>query len=833
MNRMLMTALVVGSFGAWGIDAGAAVLPGGAVPGTGLAATAAEASVRGCDILDPAHCMMPFPSDHFTTTAAPGSIQSAARGGTGKRIDINILGMPRNVAGKPVDPTEWNRNDGFSPGQMIVTVVPGLAFDADTGAVAGAPPITDIRASLFDPDASVMVIDADTGTRHPVWAEMDLNAGFFLPSEGIEDPNPEPPALIIRPARNFQEGHRYIVVLRNMRNDAGKPIPANPAFAACRDGGGDLVLPQVAERCAELERNVFAPLAAISAANPLVDVPRDDSLFLAWDFTVASQQSLTGRLLAMRDDAFASLDGAAPGFTVDKVTQNPNDLVARRIEGTFTVPSYLVPPDASPLGESQEFQQLLAQLEANYPDVFAQLKGQCGDIAPVGEVCDIFDPAGAARLAATFNLPPNRLYYDPTDGVGNPPYGDGLPDRSGTLSVPYICNVPRAALGQGDNGQPVLKQPARPSLYGHGLLGSRSEVNNTSHVATMGDAHDIMYCATDWYGFSEGDLPNVLSTLLDLSLFPVVPDASQQGMLNFMFLARLLKHPQGFASDPAFQVDGRPVFDTDAVFYDGNSQGGILGGVVVATSPDIDRGVLGVPGMNYSTLLRRSKDFDLYSIPLYLAYQDSLDRTFLLSFMEMAWERAENNGYAAHLNHDPLAGLDGEPMPVKRILLHPAFGDHQVTMWSADVMARTMRAAADGSRTDRHPDTVPFALLDPIEPLYETDPSTGVRRFDGSALVIWDEPWTGVVADRCVGQHTPVPPTGNVPPRAGDDPHECPRREVAAQCQKSHFLREDGAVIDVTDVDSREDCPAPDGHGRGGAPDSVPPDVANHGRGTS
>ena len=43
--------------------------------------------------------------------------------------------MPRNVAGKPIDPIEYNRNDGFSPGSPIVTKVPGLdneaALDAD------------------------------------------------------------------------------------------------------------------------------------------------------------------------------------------------------------------------------------------------------------------------------------------------------------------------------------------------------------------------------------------------------------------------------------------------------------------------------------------------------------------------------------------------------------------------------------------------------------------------------------------------------------------------------------------------------------------------------
>ena len=50
--------------------------------------------------------------------------------------------------------------------------------------------------------------------------------------------------------------------------------------------------------------------------------------------------------------------------------------------------------------------------------------------------------------------------------------------------------------------------------------------------------------------------------------------------------------------------------DTRAgVVYDGNSQGGILGGVLVAVSPDVKRGVLGVTAMNYSILLNRSVDF--------------------------------------------------------------------------------------------------------------------------------------------------------------------------------------------------------------------------------
>ena len=67
-------------------------------------------------------------------------------------------------------------------------------------------------------------------------------------------------------------------------------------------------------------------------------------------------------------------------------------------------------------------------------------------------------------------------------------------------------------------------------------------------------------------------------------------------------------HPQGFSASPAFQVGAaHGVIDTRALFYDGNSQGGIMGGALTAVAPDFTRAVLGVPGMNYSTLLRAQR----------------------------------------------------------------------------------------------------------------------------------------------------------------------------------------------------------------------------------
>ena len=88
-------------------------------------------------------------------------------------MNFNALSMPSNRAGVPINPADYNRNDGFSPGNLIITKVPGLnsqqAFDR-----TGAVPITDI-GRYDDPDQPIVVIDAETGERHPIFSEIDSN----------------------------------------------------------------------------------------------------------------------------------------------------------------------------------------------------------------------------------------------------------------------------------------------------------------------------------------------------------------------------------------------------------------------------------------------------------------------------------------------------------------------------------------------------------------------------------------------------------------------------------------------------------------------------------
>ena len=88
------------------------------VMATGEPPTPNPGNQMACDPIDPSLCMLPWP-DNFYTRPDPSTP-------TGLRLNVSPAATPKNVAGVPIDPTDWNRLDGFSPGSPIVTHVPGI-----------------------------------------------------------------------------------------------------------------------------------------------------------------------------------------------------------------------------------------------------------------------------------------------------------------------------------------------------------------------------------------------------------------------------------------------------------------------------------------------------------------------------------------------------------------------------------------------------------------------------------------------------------------------------------------------------------------------------------
>jgi hypothetical protein len=636
-----------------------------------------------CDEIDTTRCLLPFPSNRFTEAADS----------TDTKLRVHLPeGQLANTSGSTLDVTEWNRNDGFSPGTPMLVSAP----DVDLAA-SEAPPIGDIGQSMEESSPTI-VIDLDTGERLAHWVELDSNApaGQQL--------------LIVRPAAALPEGHRIGVVLGALVDSSGTPLEASLGFRVYRDHL-TTELDIVEERRPDMEE-LFEAAAGLGADR--------STLYAAWDFTVASERNLSERLLTMRDDAFERLGTAAPRFTVNEVvTDDLPDGIGRRVIGTFDVPSYLT---------------------------------------------------GAAE-------PGSRLTGAEDDSV---------PSYAGyDYAANFTCQIPTVAL-DGAGGT------TRPVVYGHGLLGSAGEAEN-SQVAKIASTNDMMYCATDWIGMSEGDVGNAVAILNDLSKFPSLPDRSQQGILNSLFLARLMKADGGFSSHEAFlNTGGTSIIDRAEVYYDGNSQGGIMGGAATAVSTEWTKAVLGVPGMDYALLLSRSVDFNTYFQVLRGAYPDHIDQAIIYPLLSMLWDRGEANGYAQHMTADPYDGT-----PNHQVLLHVGFGDHQVATVAAEMEARTIGAVVRGPALadGRHPDAKPFYGLQ-VQTEFPTDKSV---------LVYWDS-------------GTLPPPPGNITPAASPefaaacstlseddrerdtecaDSHEDPRRAPESILQKDLFLRPDGRIEDT------------------------------------
>jgi hypothetical protein len=273
-------------------------------------------------------------------------------------------------------------------------------------------------------------------------------------------------------------------------------------------------------------------------------------------------------------------------------------------------------------------------------------------------------------------------------------------------------------------------------------------------------------------------VPADAAALGNLNRFEPVVDRLQQGALNSLFLGRLMLNPRGLAANPAFQQNGAAVIETKRLYYDGNSQGGIMGGMLTALAPDWNRAVLGVTGIDYANLLvQRSTDFAPFGSIVYAAYPDQSIHPLILDLMQQLWDRGDPDGYAEQMTSHPLTGT-----PPHQVLMQVAYGDHQVSMYAAAVEARTVGASAYRPALDatRAADGRLFFGL----------PSIAKFPFRGSAIEIWDS-GPGRVQPPPISNLPPVDSTTNI------DPHEDVRNTPAAQLQMSDFWRPSGKVADV------------------------------------
>ena len=356
----------------------------------------------------------------------------------------------------------------------------------------------------------------------------------------------------------------------------------------------------------------------------------------------------------------------------------------------------------------------------------------------IDEVVEDFDVDNIAyRIEGTMTVP-TYLTDDDWPGVLQLD-ADGMPEQVGTTQVEFEVLIPHSA----------TMEPAALLQYGHGLLGEKEQIDS-SHFRSFINEYNYVLFAVDWIGMAAEDEPQIAYSLNEgwIDDIGIMMDRMHQGTLNQLLAMRMMS--TSFADDPMFGS----MIDPDQRYYHGISQGGILGGVYMALTTDVDRGALGVMGQPYNLLLLRSVDFELFFDIVRATWPDPRDVHMTLSLTQQLWDRVEPNGYTSHIRRDLLPGT-----PQHEVFMRAALGDHQVTTLGAHVMARSI----DMPHLDTGLRQIPGleTVAGPVE---------------GSAYVEYD---FGLPPD----------PVCNVPQASCEDPHGKLRKLEVARQQLDHFLR--------------------------------------------
>ncbi len=279
------------------------------------------------------------------------------------------------------------------------------------------------------------------------------------------------------------------------------------------------------------------------------------------------------------------------------------------------------------------------------------------------------DGAVAITISGTFTVP-NCMTGEagPGERLNRDP--DGTVVCEGTVEAPFTAAVPSAVFGAG--------APVPAIVYGHGLLG-----NGEQAIGVAKDFSNAIIIGTDFWGMADEDIPFILQMFQqNFAGGAAVPERLLQSVVNFATLGYVVASDE-FAELPELQGQFGSLVDTAQVYYIGGSQGGIMGGTVVGLAPNLDRGMLGVGGANYSLMVWRSTAFSELETTWGSFHPDSVEREFLFALYQSQFDFSDPLSYDDMLD-DPI--IPGEQ---KVLMLLESIGDSQVPNIASEMMART------------------------------------------------------------------------------------------------------------------------------------------------
>ena len=172
-----------------------------------LSGSVAQAATPGasCQPYGSKPCMFPFP-DNRLTKPDKASV-------TGLQLNLPQAAMPENLNNVRIGVGPYDQSDGFSPGSAILLHISQL----DTQKALNRTHAVGLQnmSAYKAKNAPIVVIDEKTGQRQMIYAQLDANARSAATTD-----------LMILPGSSWQDGHTYVVALRDLRNASGHLISA-------------------------------------------------------------------------------------------------------------------------------------------------------------------------------------------------------------------------------------------------------------------------------------------------------------------------------------------------------------------------------------------------------------------------------------------------------------------------------------------------------------------------------------------------------------------------------------------------------------------------------
>lgn len=259
---------------------------------------------------------------------------------------------------------------------------------------------------------------------------------------------------------------------------------------------------------------------------------------------------------------------------------------------------------------------------------------------------------------------------------------NGEVTQNGTVTFPFTAVVPAAVRDS--------FAPGRALAYGHGVFGTRAEVESASVHTIANQLHAVVF-GIDWWGMSKDDLGIVLDGLVSTPSQALrFSDRVHQAMANWIamqdaILTTLAALPElhrptdpsapGVVGDGAGGTNaGNLVYDSSTVAFLGISQGGILGSTLAALAPALHRVCISVGGGGISHMMFRSNAFQPLLGFLGLHLHSPLDRQKFVATLQALLDRIDPAAYASMVLAAPLPGSPSD----RRVLMQVGLGDAAV-----------------------------------------------------------------------------------------------------------------------------------------------------------